>query len=156
MFKMAFFDLEAELTARGSDIVALFTAQGGQRPGLAHGREEGILPTFFRALPAESLNGIVGNKVDLCVEPPDQTGQQYRLLRHVIHIADQNILKGDPLLFLADVLLTGVQEFSERMLFIYRHDPVADVICRAVKGNGEAHLQRLVGEAQDLRNKPRR
>ena len=49
--RKGFFHLEAELTARRSDVVAFLAAEGGLRSGCAQDFEEFILTRLVRAIP---------------------------------------------------------------------------------------------------------
>ena len=53
--------------------------------------------------------------------------------------------------FLNLIILARGGQFLERIFAVDRHDPVAHLVRRAVQGNGQAKLQRLVGEPADLR-----
>jgi hypothetical protein len=78
--RKGFFNLKAELTTGGGDVVALLAAERRLGAGVAEDSEEFVLPRFVGAFPIESLDRVVGNEVDPGIHATGLFGEETRLL----------------------------------------------------------------------------
>ena len=131
--------------------MAFFPAEGGGDAGGGEHGHEGVLPGIAGALPFEALDLVVGDAVDLGFHFARHADEGGGVLGAVVDAGDEDVFKGQPLLFPLGVKGAGLEEHGERVFAVHGHDLRADLIGGAVEGDGEADLEGLLGEFADLR-----
>ena len=126
--------------------MALLAAHGGGDLGGREHCRKAVDGEVAGPLPGEALDGVVGDEIDLGVEPPRVLGEDGGLLERVVDALDEDVFEGHHLALLRLVLGAGVEQFGERIFAIHRHDLLAHVVGRAVERDRQPDLQRLLGQ----------
>lgn len=146
--------LEAELAAGGVDIMALFLANGMGNLILGEDAGEGLLTRDIGALPIESMDGIVGDEVNMGVQVAGDGGEVAGLIEGIVHILNEDKLEGGHTAGGGAKVLNSGEELFEGVFAVDRHDLLADLVGGSMEADGEPRLDRFAGELLDLGHEP--
>ena len=129
--------VEAELAASGLGTGAFGYADGGRN---AVGAEDFVEGTnFLRCglFPREGGDRVVRNEIDFGLETAGDASQVPGLFGRVVDAVEEHIFEGDFLFFEAAVFLAGIQEPSQRIFPVDRHQLIAQLVAGGMQRDGE-------------------
>ena len=77
-------------------------------------------------------------------------GQRFYLCESLIDPIDQDVLQGDHLPLLFQIVATSLSQFGQRILPVDRHDLVPDHVGGSMKRNCQAELLGFIGQLADF------
>ena len=148
--------LEAKLAASCGNVVAFLTSKCRRDAIVLQDAQKAFLDRDGGTLPVQSLDLIVRDEVDFGPQAPRMADESACLVLRIIEASNEDILQSERLTLTRAVILTSIHKLAKRILSVDRHDLTADLISGGVERNGQANLQRLIGEFNNARNEPTR
>ena len=85
-------------------------------------------------------------RLTLARRRPRMADESARLVLRIIEASNEDILQSERLTLTRAIILTSIHKLAKRILSVDRHDLTADLVSGGVERNGQANLQRLIGE----------
>jgi hypothetical protein len=96
---------------------------------------------MIRPLQADPWMGVERDDVHLAGNILHQLYQPLSILCRIVYAPDQVVFKGNPLSGRERITGAGLEEFVQRIFFIYRHEVASRLVIAGIEGNSQVDRQ---------------